>query len=64
MRGGEIQPGDDMVGSEFRWWRLDELEDSSLKLHVTAKPWMLKRAVELYHLWKDIQDVSLQPEID
>ena len=23
--GGEILPGDDMEGSEYRWWSLDEL---------------------------------------
>jgi len=59
---GSILPGDDMEGSEFRWWRLDELLTVHLDLHVTAKPWMLKRAVELYRAWNG-STVPLQPDL-
>jgi NADH pyrophosphatase NudC (nudix superfamily) len=44
---GSIVPGDDMEGSEFRWWHLDELSASNVALHATAKPWLLERAVDL-----------------
>jgi hypothetical protein len=61
--GGEVVPSDDMRGSDFRWWSLAELEASELKLHPSAKPWMLGRAVELYRLWVEQPDALLQPEL-
>lgn len=60
--GGVIVPGDDMAGSEVRWFALDELQSGQLQLHVTAQPWMLARAVEVYRLWRN-EDPPLQPEI-
>lgn len=62
-QGGEIRPGDDMAGSEVRWWSLGELDDEKPVLHVTAKRWMLDRAVELYRLWRDGPEEPLQPAI-
>ncbi len=61
--GGQIIPGDDMAGSQFRWWHLEELADNDLKFHPSTKPWMLKRAVELYGLWKG-QAVPLQSPLE
>jgi 8-oxo-dGTP pyrophosphatase MutT (NUDIX family) len=61
--GGPIVPGDDMVGSEVRWWSLSDLDDKQPTLHPSAKPWMFKRAVDLYRLWKDGKSVPLQPEL-
>ncbi|MEW5868296.1 MAG: NUDIX hydrolase [Chloroflexota bacterium] len=62
--GGEILPGDDMQGSQYRWWRLDEIADPQVRLIVPRdQKWLLGRAVELYRLWKD-QAVDLQPERD
>jgi ADP-ribose pyrophosphatase YjhB (NUDIX family) len=62
--GGEVQPGDDMRGSQARWWGLDELADESVRLIVPRdQKWLLQRAVELYRLWKD-QSVDLQPSRD
>jgi len=58
--GGEIQPGDDMQGSQYRWWSLAELEDEHVKVDVPpGQKWILQRAVELYRLWKD-HDIELQ----
>jgi 8-oxo-dGTP pyrophosphatase MutT (NUDIX family) len=54
--------GDDMLGSRYRWWTLEELMDPSCKISVPQK-WILKRAVELYHLWVDCE-VELQPDLD
>lgn len=51
--GGDIVPGDDMAGSEVGWFSLDELHVKPLKLHVTAQPWMLARAVKAYQQWRD-----------
>ena len=61
--GGKIVPGDDMAGSACRWWSLDELDDDNLHRHPTFIPWMLRRAIDLYRLWKDDPERPLQPEI-
>lgn len=61
--GGTIVPGDDMAGSAYRWWNLDELEDESLPHHPTVIPWALRRAVDLYRLWKDDWERPLQPNL-
>lgn len=60
---GKIEPGDDMTGSQFRWWSLPELNDPTQKFHVTVMPWMLKRAIDLHHLWNDQPDSPLQPRL-
>jgi ADP-ribose pyrophosphatase YjhB (NUDIX family) len=58
--GGEIQPGDDMLGSQYRWWNADELSYENVKIVVPpGQKWILKRAVELYRLWKE-QTCELQ----
>ena len=52
--GGEVQPGDDMAGSQSRWWSLAELEDERIRVVVPpGQNWILERGIELYHLWKD-----------
>jgi ADP-ribose pyrophosphatase YjhB (NUDIX family) len=53
-KGGEIQPGDDMLGSQYRWWSLAELADENVKVVVPpGQKWIFERAIELYRLWKD-----------
>ena len=60
--GGAIYPSDDMQGSAFHWWSLDELEDDRVKVLVPRdQKWIIRRAVELFRLWKD-QEEDLQPE--
>ena len=61
--GGKIVPGDDMSGSAFRWWSLDELTQDHLHLHPSTIPWMLRRAVDLYRLWQNEGERPLQPKI-
>lgn len=61
--GGTIVPGDDMAGSTYRWWNLDELDDDNLHRHPTFIPWMLRRAIDLYRLWKDDPERPLQPNL-
>ena len=62
--GGGVQPGDDMSGSQFRWWSLEELAKQSVKIIVpNGQKWLFKRAVELYRLWKG-QEVDLQPKLE
>lgn len=52
--GGEVRPGDDMQGSRYRWWSWGELQDENVSIVVPpGQKWILKRAVELYRLWKD-----------
>ena len=61
---GTITPGDDMVGSEVRWWTIPELETEKPILHPSTHLWMLKRAVALYRLWKDEGERQLQPNLE
>ena len=52
--GGEVQPGDDMRGSQYRWWSLAELADENVIVAVPpGQKWIFERAIELYRLWKD-----------
>lgn len=52
--GGDVNPGDDMQGSLYRWWSAAELEEESVKIVVPpGQKWILRRAIELYRLWKD-----------
>ncbi|MCP4423634.1 MAG: NUDIX hydrolase [Chloroflexi bacterium] len=60
--GGEIVPGDDMVGSAARWWDVDELANNPPS-HPGTIPWVLRRAVDLYRLWKDEGERPLQPQL-
>lgn len=63
--GGEIVPGDDMTGSAWRWWRVDELFASGELLHPSANDaWLLRRAVELYHLWHNHRDREIELQTD
>lgn len=54
--GGQPIPGDDMVGSELRWWTIDELSQENPPLHLSTHLWMLRRATQLYPLWRDHTD--------
>ena len=60
---GSIVPGDDMIGSDVRWWSLAELAAEKPYLHGSTHPWMLERAVDLYRLWRDEEELPLQPEL-
>ena len=61
--GGEVRPGDDMAGSEFRWWSLDEVLAEGFPLIVPPQKWVVQRAVELYRLWRErpVGALQLQP---
>ncbi|MEM8862861.1 MAG: NUDIX hydrolase [Chloroflexota bacterium] len=59
--GGKILPTDDMAGSEAHWFSLTDLDQPSLKFHATAKPWMLKRAIDLFRLWGSDPIPPLKP---
>ena len=61
---GEIQPGDDMEGSEFRWWSLDEIASEDVELIIPpGEKWLIARAVDLYRLWSQ-DDVANQSGFD
>jgi len=51
-QGGEAVPGDDMRGSEVRWWQVSELANAGVPVHATVKIWMLERAVQLFRIWR------------
>ncbi len=59
-QGGEVQLGDDMQGSQYRWWTLDDLAEAQVQVLIPPHgKWLLQRAVELYRLWKG-QEVEIQ----
>ena len=61
---GAIEPGDDMAGSAYRWWSLADLDAARPRLLVPMdQPWLLRRAVVLYQLWRD-ETPELQPPLD
>ena len=51
-RGGDVHPGDDMQGSEYRWMSLEEINQDQIELIIPpGEKWVLARAVELFRLW-------------
>ena len=64
-QGGQIVPGDDMIGSTYRWWSIEELGTADIIYHPSTHLWMLKRAVELYRLWgkRPLAAETLQGEL-
>ncbi|VAW41557.1 hypothetical protein MNBD_CHLOROFLEXI01-2135 [hydrothermal vent metagenome] len=67
--GGKVVPRDDMIGSDFRWWGLDELETAvaagTITLHVSTHLWMLRRAVKMVRCFVDDwpETAVLQPKL-
>jgi ADP-ribose pyrophosphatase YjhB (NUDIX family) len=62
--GGEVQPGDDMEGSQYRWWSLDEIAIGEVELIIPpGEKWLLARAVDLYRVWIN-EDAAAQPGFD
>ena len=53
--GGPVEPGDDMAGSEYRWWSLDELNAERERLLVPNgkdELWLYERAIQLFRLYR------------
>ncbi len=66
-RGGAASAGDDMAGSEVRWFTFDELDDPALPLlPPTDQAWLRRRALQLYRLWQaePVPLAELQRPID
>ena len=67
--GGAVIPGDDMIGSDFKWWGLAELETAvaqqEAQLHFSTHLWMLRRAVKLSRVLADdcLETAVLQPPL-
>ena len=62
-QGGEVQPGDDMRGSKYRWCKLEEIANERFQVLVPHhQKWLFQRAVELFRMWRH-QEVDLQPEL-
>jgi 8-oxo-dGTP pyrophosphatase MutT (NUDIX family) len=63
--GGTIVPGDDMAGSTVRWFSADELENGIYPNVIPSQmPWIFRRAIELFRLWKNQSPVELQPTFE
>lgn len=57
---GDIRPGSDMSGADYRWWALRELKKSPRKLAIPRhQVWILERAVALARSFHD-QEVALE----
>ncbi len=55
---GDILPGDDMAGSDFKWFSLEEIYQTSTNLIVPENgKWLYERAIELFRLWKDKEQI-------
>lgn len=52
-RGGEINPGDDMLGAEYKWMSLKEISLKNISVP-RNKDAMFERAAELFSLWKNV----------
>ena len=62
--GGEDVPGDDMRGSRVRWATGHEIEAKRLRLVPPLdQPWLRRRTIDLYRLWRPLPDVQLQKPI-
>lgn len=63
--GGEVRPGDDMAGSAFGWFSLEQIERGEIDVIVPQKAaWMFRRALDLYRMLNDQPSVELQPLFD
>jgi ADP-ribose pyrophosphatase YjhB (NUDIX family) len=60
--GGKIQPGDDMAGSRYKWWDLDDLRDEEVQMLIPPQKWLMERAVELHRMWIG-RERELQPKL-
>ena len=54
--GGEVTPGDDMLGSEVRWATLDEIQDlvASGSGLIPGEVWLFERALQCFDLWSPL----------
>lgn len=67
--GGRVIPGDDMIGSKFRWLSFREITSGDYQiLPPSNHPWLIHRAIELYRLWRTLPEeyppVVLQRSLD
>lgn len=61
--GGDVVPGDDMAGSQYRWLSSSDVDSGAYDIIVPrSQPWMFHRAVQLYRLLKDAPLVEQQPD--
>ena len=59
--GGEIVPGDDMSDGDYQWLPLAGLNAQRASVAIPREPWLLRRALDLYRLWKDERVVLQRP---
>ena len=52
--GGDVEPGDDMAGSEVRWATLDEVREffDAGQAMVPQELWLFERALQCFDLWR------------
>ena len=56
--GGPVEPGDDMTGSDWAWASLQKIHTGEFSVLVPpGQLWLFTRAVEVFSLWKDRQDL-------
>jgi len=61
---GKVEPGDDMAGSRYKWWSLEELTEEKVKVLIPPDgKWMIERAIECYRMWKGKEEIELQEKL-
>jgi len=61
--GGDVVPGDDMGGGGHMWVALDALMSGQVAVGIPRHGWIMRRAIEMYRLWRD-EEVTLQDPMD
>ena len=59
--GGEVVPGDDMLGSEVRWATLDQISGlvASGSGLIPGDVWLFERALQCFDLWSPLDQTQL-----
>jgi 8-oxo-dGTP diphosphatase len=63
--GGDVEPGDDMTGSEVQWASLEEITAMAAAgtAFVPEEAWLFERALECFDLWQARGgEFELQPQ--
>jgi ADP-ribose pyrophosphatase YjhB (NUDIX family) len=59
--GGVPVPGDDMRGSGIRWSKLDAIESDALRLLPPLdQPWLRRRTLDAFRMWRPAWGAELQ----
>jgi len=59
---GEVQPGDDLVGSKYQWANIKDIVNGNISVIVPqGQIWLFERALDVFKLWQT-KPVDLQKD--